>query len=901
MAAGRRPADPLPDEVIELARREFANDPIGVAHLSSSQLRRTEECLGHLPLDIGASMAVCRALIASFLLRHREQLGTEGVDWLVRTAHPIWREIIISQLKVGAAAPSSGLESAGASYDWACCEESCWATLSGDLGGSRRDHGVYYTPREIVDFLVADSIREYKKSPAFATLPMIALDPAAGGGRFVASILAHLLAEGTSPLSSNQRPSSAERCAIPGQLAAYDIRPSALCATQLEIAQTLCLADLPFSLCDAVDLRLGDTLRDAMPHWPQNDDVATSADTPKHWLTVIGNPPFDSRSRNASPWISSLLRGEQSGAGSISYTIGADATQRPKKHWLDDDYVKFLRYAHWRVDNAGCGTIAFVLGNGLVDNSSFAVLRSNLQTNFDRVAVVNLHGAAKRGLVVEDGTRDESVFGIEQGVALLLLTKLPSQPTATELTRRSEVIFRCDLRGSRVEKMRSLAAAAAGEDRLPFEGFATFPPQYVYEKQDAETQRQFSLGIELSAIFRRGASAIVTARDTLVIARTKRELVDRMKLLVDESVPSEVIREQFFPRARSRRYQKGDTRSWTLEQARERLRSSTDWEEFIVPVDYRPWDRRYILYIPWMVDWPRHDVTKALLAGDVPCLVTRRQMVPERPANFFWVTQHPTVDGVIRSDNRGNETLYPLRISKKRWSTTSNADQPLESNLAPTARSQILRFAVVGSVTNIPREANGGGEVVSDIDFFDAILAQLFSPTFQMRFAQCLWHAPPRVFPFYSRRDFERFAQFGRRIREVILQRPADPLVNFAEIDPEIGGRGSGSRSRSRYVKEEVIFENGERLAVPVDIWDHSVGSHHVARKWLREYDCLRPAARKVRFAAIVAAVRDTLNVQSEIDNYYAERGGFAEVHRCGPTLSTKIVESPHARSEAES
>jgi predicted helicase len=569
-----------------------------------------------------------------------------------------------------------------------------------------------------------------------------------------------------------------------------------------------------------------------------------------------------------------LMRGEN-GLG-VSYTRKMADQVGPRKHWLDDDYVKFLRLAHWHVDRIGAGTIGYVLGSGLIDNTSFGGLRHALLTSFDRVAIVNLHGAVKRGLEIADGVRDESVFGIEQGVALLLLTKHGMSPEPLGEFQC------CDLKGARHDKLQKLAAATRGTAPLPFDRVTPQPPRLIFSASNEPLWREFQNGIPLDEIFIRSSSAIVTARDSLVVAHSKESLVRQMSVLADAKVDTEQIRQQFFPRARSKKYPRGDTRGWSLDEARERLRAEPNWDLFIVPVDYRPWDRRVLFYASWMVDWPRREISDVLVDGNNLCLVTRKQMVPGRPANFFWLTTHATIDGIVRSDNRGNETLYPLtaRPGTARSSDGAGAEQQVQSNLHETARQRLLPTLTSRSQAAIQNMA-------TDQDLLDYLLAMFFSREYRETFAECLWHVAPRAFPVRSEDDFGSLVGLGSRLRALLASVPGELPTNSPETaihshdskSDFLTSAASGDGGRLRYMDEEIVAGDGERHSATREVWEFQVGSHQVARKWYREHQHLERDVRHRLFDSVLKLIRDTLAVQGELNEFYFRRGGFSSVH----------------------
>ena len=145
----------------------------------------------------------------------------------------------------------------------------------------------------------------------------------------------------------------------------------------------------------------------------------------RHPFTVIlGNPPFSGVSRHEGSWISALMRGQcpledpRSQPGLANYYEVDGEPLGERKVWLQDDYVKFLRYCHWKIEQADRGVIGLVTNHGYLDGPSFRGLRQSLCTTFPRMRIVDLHGNQKKKECAPDGGQDENVFSISAGVAV---------------------------------------------------------------------------------------------------------------------------------------------------------------------------------------------------------------------------------------------------------------------------------------------------------------------------------------------------------------------------------------------------------------------------------------------------------------------------------------------------
>ncbi|HET6913181.1 MAG TPA: hypothetical protein VFH71_07555 [Rhodanobacteraceae bacterium] len=143
-------------------------------------------------------------------------------------------------------------------------------------------------------------------------------------------------------------------------------------------------------------------------------------------MVVLGNPPYSGHSANTGEWIASLLRGEDTlnhhRTENYFECDGAPLGERNPK-WLNDDYVKFIRFAQWRIEQTGHGVLAFVTNHGYLDNPTFRGMRESLLHGFDAIYLYDLHGNSKKKEKAPDGGKDENVFDIQQGVAIGIFVK----------------------------------------------------------------------------------------------------------------------------------------------------------------------------------------------------------------------------------------------------------------------------------------------------------------------------------------------------------------------------------------------------------------------------------------------------------------------------------------------
>ena len=164
-------------------------------------------------------------------------------------------------------------------------------------------------------------------------------------------------------------------------------------------------------------------------------------------MVVIGNPPYSGISQNMGNWISSLIE-------DYKYVDGVHFGER--KHWLHDDYVKFIRLAEYMIEKNGEGVLGFISNHGYLDNPTFRGMRWHLLNTFDKIYVLDLHGNVKKKEVSPDGSPDKNVFDIQQGVAIIIGVKRKGAAREGEMAQ----VFHGDLWGTRKAKYEALYQGA---------------------------------------------------------------------------------------------------------------------------------------------------------------------------------------------------------------------------------------------------------------------------------------------------------------------------------------------------------------------------------------------------------------------------------------------------------
>lgn len=402
-----------------------------------------------------------------------------------------------------------------------------------------------------------------------------------------------------------------------------------------------------------------------------NEANAVKRDTPV--MVVLGNPPYSGISTNKGEWISGLIE-------DYKYVDGEHFNER--KHWLGDDYVKFIRFGEHFIEKTGEGVLAYINNHSFLDNPTFRGMRWHLLNTFDKIYVIDLHGNTLKKEVSPDGSVDENVFDIQAGVSINLFVR-----TAQKRKGQLGKVYHADLFGKRELKYESLAVrnrANVGLREIESEA-----PYFFFLPKDESGRDEYLAGYALSELFQVLTNGVTTARDGLVIDMKRDELESRIRDFSDQRQSDTEVRSKYFGEGMKGQYERGDSRGWKLPEARRAI-ASFDHRSIIRPISYRPFDQRFIYYHQSMVDWGREKAMRHFMAGSNLGLSFRRQQLDVRQTYYF-VAKEMIADGYIRSDNKGGESIAPLYLYPENTKQTAALSQGVQPNLDAKLVEQLAK------------------------------------------------------------------------------------------------------------------------------------------------------------------------------------------------------------------
>jgi len=320
-------------------------------------------------------------------------------------------------------------------------------------------------------------------------------------------------------------------------------------------------------------------------------------------LVVLGNPPYSGISANINEWTERLLKEDIDGTQSYYKLDGHPLGE--KKLWLQDDYVKFLRFAQWKIQKSGYGIVGMITNHSYLDNPTFRGMRQSLMKTFDEIYILDLHGNSLKKETTPKGGKDENVFDIRQGVAIALFIK--------NKKAKKPKVFHLDKYGLREEKYDWLDQTDF--DKKNYHEIKPTSPWYFYIPRNTSHIQQYLNWKKINEIFPVNVTGIVTARDKFVIGFEKNEIKNRILQFRNLSLSDEIIKQA---------YNLKDTRGWKISSARKRLSEDSNWDSYYQKILYRPFDIRSIYYTDKMVDWGRPEVMRHMLEENIALIMPKR-------------------------------------------------------------------------------------------------------------------------------------------------------------------------------------------------------------------------------------------------------------------------------------
>jgi len=759
----------------------------------------------------------------------------------------------------------------------------------------REKRGVYYTPEPVVSYIVqsidkllkdefnlphglADSSKikiafPEKDKKEIEVHKVQILDPATGTGTFLYEIINHIynfFAENKGLWSGY-----VSQHLLP-RLFGFELLMAPYAIAHLKLGLQLSETGYDFQSDERIRVYLTNTLEEAyeyptvplFSYWlaeeVKNAGIVKE-DAPV--MVVLGNPPYEYESRNTGEWISKLVRDY--------YKVDNEPLGERNPKGLQDDYVKFIRFAQWRIEQTGYGILAFISNHNYIDGPTFRGMRQNLMNTFDDIYLLDLHGNVKKKEACSNGSKDENVFDIQQGVAIGIYVKRQKR-------RKKAKVFHADLWGIRevFEETSTNKELIAGKyhwlwnnDLQTTEWKPIDPkaPFYLFVPQDTTLQPEYEQGWKITDIMPVNSVGIVTSRDRLAVHMTPESAKRTLKKFVSHS--EEKAREEFNLGE--------DSRDWKIGLAQKDLKRTKLTDKYLVKIMYRPFDIRFTYYTGksrGFHSMPRPAVMKNMLFENI-ALLTSRMTKGESFAHVH-ATRYIS-EKILLSPKTSNNSfhfplyIYPSETEMKLFGGVGRIGAQIETNfdkefIKDFSKRLKLKFVHQG-IGNLKKTF--GPE-----DIFYYIYSILHSHVYRNRFLDFLSRDFPRIPLTKNKKLFAGLRLKGEKLASLQMMEKEGPSVvkypvpgnnkvdqiSYVEPDKE-NGKGKV------WINNEQYFEG-----VNPDIWQFHVGGYQVCQKWLKdrkgmylEYDDLN------HYQKIVSAISETIKIMNEIDEIIDKYGSW--------------------------
>ncbi len=761
----------------------------------------------------------------------------------------------------------------------------------------RKARGVWYTPQPVVNFIVravddilktefnlpqglADTSKTKIKQKAVTQTGKGAnskikevetetevhkvqiLDPATGTGTFLAEVVKHIHKkfEGQQGIWSNYVTNNL----IP-RLNGFELLMASYAMAHLKMDMLLTETGYKPTDDQRFKIFLTNSLEEAHPDtqtlfssWLSDEaDQANAIKRDAPVMVVIGNPPYSGISSNNGDWIQNLIE-------DYKYIDGEHFKER--KHWLNDDYVKFMRFGQHFIDKNGEGILAYINPHGFLDNPTFRGMRWNLMQSFDKIYTIDLHGNSKKKETAPDGSVDQNVFDIMQGVSINLFVK-------TGKKKKNELgkVFHYDLFGKRELKYDFLIENSFKS--IDFQELKPKKPFMFFVQKNDEGNNEYEKGIKIDKLFLNFTSGIVTANDSLTVFNNLKELDELSNKILNSENP-------FIE------FNIKDSRRASKEQRIEDLKYAKN--KGYLKLNFRPFDSKFMYQFDkneYWINSPRHDIMRHFLKGDNLGLVTSRQCTDDW--KHLICTNTPNDFNLTGTAGRyGSGYTFPLYLNSDTNTQQNQIDfQNVVTgrDLSLPNRTPNLNMEIVNEIAKglglefTPEKEDGNVCLANDkdvrsefrttfapIDLLDYIYAVLHSPTYRETYKEFLKIDFPRVPYPKDSNIFWQLVQLGGELRQIHLLE-SSTVEKYITQYPEDGDNivtKPTYKNGNVYINETQYFAN-----VPEVAWNFYIGGYQPAQKWLKDRKERELGFEDIlHYQKIIVALTETDRIMKEID-----------------------------------
>ncbi|EAL8903252.1 DNA methyltransferase [Campylobacter upsaliensis] len=702
----------------------------------------------------------------------------------------------------------------------------------------RKEGGVFYTPKSVVKMIVS-SLDELLKSKfnktGFNDKSVKVLDFATGTGSFLASVCEKILEQQHSLSQNESFKQATQNEAIKNKfledIYGFELSFVPYIVARLKLMQILKKkgydkvneADFQIYLNNTLDLSNQAHYELKIPlfyldaEWKKARDVKHD----KNLLVILGNPPYNAKSKNKGKEILELLK------------IYKENLNETNIQPLDNDYIKFIRFSQWKLLEQGSSTglMGFIIPNSFLDGRIHRNMRESLYKSFDAIYILNLHGSSEK-----DAKNDENVFDIKIGVCISLFIKYKNEPskgaTIFYASTAQKGIFK------RAEKYALLDdISQRGLNSIKWEELSPNEPYFWFVPKSFESEEyedfwalagDKALG-DKRAIFGIYSSGIKTERDNIAIQLNEKVM---QKIVDDFSNLSQVQLVQ--------KYDLKDTRDWKIANAINVIKNKLGSIEKIA---YRPFDFQYTFYSTKsksFLAYPRFETMQHFLSGENLGLCFSKDC-----QNFFDTI---FISGEITDIHYNGSQCYitPLYL----YNIQGKIPNFTPEFLAYKAKHKILKDK-------------------NEEQILAFIYANLYNPKYRSKYLEYLKIGFPKVSFEVSVKEFERFEKLGSELIKLHLMQeiPQDEIDFILKESKKPNFKIAKYQEKERFVENKIILNEDLAISpIGAEIWNYTIGGYQVLKQWLKyrkDYVCTKEELEHL--LKICKILKKTIEIQGKL------------------------------------
>jgi predicted helicase len=454
-------------------------------------------------------------------------------------------------------------------------------------------------------------------------------------------------------------------------------------------------------------------------------------------------------------------------------------------------------------------------------------MREQLMKTFDEIYILNLHGNSKKRERTPDGSKDENVFDIQQGVAVGIFIKSNNK-------QEKAIVRHSEFWGTREDKYSLLLDHDV--QNTNWKVLSPESPFKLFVPQNNGLLNEYQTGHKINDIFPIGSVGIVTGQDRNTIGFKKEQTID---LALENSLS----------------------------------------DHSIEPILYRPFDTRMIVYDSRVVVRMRSEVMKQMLIGSNIGIAIPRRVETVGPWQHIMVSEK--ILEHVAVSLKTIDSLLPLYLYQSSPEISSRQDQFAESPLKyPIKNGRIPNLnpdfvSAFASRLGLQFVSDGHGDLSTKFgpeDIFHYIYAVFHSPTYRQRYAEFLKIDFPRVPMTSSPELFRKLCILGEEL--VALHLLESPYLSQLVTRYPVVGDNIVEKGFPKFVAYEegapgYVYINKSQYfeGVPKEVWEFHVGGYQVCEKWLKDrrgrqlsFDDL------MHYQKVVVALKETARLMAEID-----------------------------------